>query len=46
MKWLALTKYRDWEALVGDGNGLRTRYVRTLTAESKTYKYMHYYHIR
>ena len=32
-------------ALKGDGESSRTRCVRTLTAESKTYKYMCYYQI-
>ena len=32
-------------ALKGDGESSRTRCVRTLTAESKTYQYMCYYQI-
>ena len=43
---LALTKLLGLGiALKGDGESRRTRCVRTLTAESETYKYMHYYQI-
>ena len=43
---LALTKLLGLGvALKGDGESSRTRCVRSLTAESKTYKYTHYYQI-
>ena len=43
---LALTKLLGLGiALKGDGESRRTRCVRTLTAESETYKYTHYYQI-
>ena len=43
---LALTKLLGLGvALKDDGESSRTRCVRTLTAETKTYKYTHYYQI-
>ena len=43
---LALTKLLGLGvALKGNGESSRTRYIRTLTAESETYKYTHYYQI-
>ena len=44
---LALTKLLGLGvALKDDGESSRTRCIRTPTAESETYKYMQYYHIR
>ena len=43
---LALTKLLGLGvALKGDGESSRTRCIRTLTPESKTYMYTHYYQI-
>ena len=43
---LVLTKYWNLDrALKGNGKGRRTRYIRTPTAKSRTYKYMRYYQI-
>ena len=40
-KWLVLGL-----ALKGNGESSRTTYIRTPTAESETYMYTYYYHIR
>ena len=43
---LALTKLLELGiALKGNGESRRTRCIRTPTAESETYMYMHYYHV-